>query len=265
MKKTLITLLSLAGVASAYTTTVTPLTLGGWTLDPNDTTKLSLVDGVLSSTSGLHWAVGTATQSISSTLGHATDYFACTTETDTLSFSFDMTNNGTGNGMITLALVGQNNAIVAGHGTYEANGGGDDVQVAVTDNVTANGYVFAATNRTDALQLTAGATLQDGVPTGGATTTISGTIAWDGDSYALTLGTSAVSDTITYDLGLTSVDVRKLVVVLEGGDNGNNGEGWDKTPSVTNLTITGNVIPEPTTATLSLLALAGLAARRRRK
>ncbi len=262
MKKTLITLLTLAGMASAYTTTVNPLTLGGWTLDPNNATKLSLVDGVLSSTSGLHWDVGTATQSITSTLGYATDYFACTTETDTLTFSFDVTNNGTGNSCLTLALIGKENVIVVGHGTYDKPG--DAVQIAVTNNTTASGYLMASTEAiTGAANLTAGATLAGAMPTGGNTSTISGSIAWDGDSYTLTVSSSAITETTTYDLGLSSIDVSALMITLEGGDNG--GQDWDETPSVTNLTITGNVIPEPATATLSLLALAGLAARRRRK
>lgn len=48
-----------------------------------------------------------------------------------------------------------------------------------------------------------------------------------------------------------------------------NGNGWDKTVKtdapVVSMKVTTAVVPEPTTATLSLLALVGLAARRRRK
>ena len=39
----------------------------------------------------------------------------------------------------------------------------------------------------------------------------------------------------------------------------------DTALTVTDITLTPTLVPEPTTATLSLLALAGLAARRRRK
>ena len=246
--------MALTGVASADITTITPLSGGTWTLDPS--TQIFLNDGVLSAGTYLHWTVGTATYELSSTMG-------CISASDTLSFSFDATNNGTGNSILTLALIGSSNAIVAGHGSYDKPG--DAVQVALTTNTTANGYGFAATNADDDIELTAAATLAGAMPTGGVTTTISGVIAWDGDSYALTLSSSAITDTLTYDLGLTSIEVSKLMVTLEGGDNGNDGADWDKTPTMSNLSVTGKVIPEPTTATLSLLALAGLAARRRRK
>lgn len=98
------------------------------------------------------------------------------------------------------------------------------------------------------------------MPTGGKTSTIS--IAWDGDSYAITLGSSAVAETVSYDLGITKFDVAKLVVTIEGGSSYTDGRDAWKTTTMSNLTI--GVVPEPTTATLSLLPLAGLAARRRR-
>ncbi len=43
------------------------------------------------------------------------------------------------------------------------------------------------------------------------------------------------------------------------------GTAWDTKSYVNGISVKAEIIPEPTTATLSLLALAGLAARRRRK
>ncbi len=55
-------------------------------------------------------------------------------------------------------------------------------------------------------------------------------------------------------------DTDRLVVLLREGSAGNT---W--TVSSMEYTVTSSTVPEPTTGTLSLLALAGLAARRRRK
>ena len=53
-----------------------------------------------------------------------------------------------------------------------------------------------------------------------------------------------------------------MVTIEGGGAPTNNDNNW-KTATMSNLTVA--IVPEPATATLSLLALAGLAARRRRK
>lgn len=248
MKKTIIALMALAGVSFAGTS-ITPLTdatAGTWTHSNNN----AIVDGVLSGNP--NWQVDPSVYTLTSALE--------LTKGDTFTFSFDAVNNGTGNGILTLAFVGTENAVVVGHGTYDKPG--DELQIGLTDNLTAQGYGFASTNPTDDAQVTALTTLTGGMPTGGATSTISGSIAWDGDSYAITLGSSAVTGTVSYDLGITTFDVTKLVVTIEGGGSpADNSDAW-KTATMSNLTI--GVVPEPTTATLSILALAGLAARRRR-
>lgn len=69
-----------------------------------------------------------------------------------------------------------------------------------------------------------------------------------GDSTSISMTTTQISNLDTSD---------KLVILFREGSAG-------KTTTITGLSATVN-IPEPTTATLSLLALAGLAARRRRK
>ena len=256
MKKTIIALFALAGVASADTISpITDTASGSWTTHGTAQVK----DGVISATN-TNWQVDAATYTLTSSLNYAT--------TDTLSFSFNATNNGTGNSCLTLALIGSTNAIVLGHGSYDKPA--DEIQVAVTSEVSVTGgYVFANTNPTDDLTLTAADTLSGGMPASGSTSTISGSISWDGDSWALELGSSATSATLSYDLGITTLDVSKIMVTIEGGGAPNHGDTAWQTPTMSNLSIStpsvAPAVPEPTTATLSLLALAGLAARRRRK
>ncbi len=258
MKKTIIALLALTGVAAAGTITpISDTTSGAWSTHGT----IVVNDGTISSTYP-NWQVDAATYTLGESLVYA--------DTDTLSFSFDATNNGTGNSCLTLALIGSSNAIVLGHGSYDKPA--DQIQVAVTNNVSvAGGYVFANTNAGDDLTLTAADTLNAAMPASGATSTISGSISWDGNSWLLKLASSATASTLTYDLGITTLDVSKIMVTIEGGgapDHAN--DAW-KTPTMSNLSIStpapavAPAVPEPTTATLSLLALAGLAARRRRK
>ena len=253
MKKTLITLMALAGMASAETEliSINPLTSssywGTWSHANNNT----ITNGVLSGSP--NWQVD---PSVFTLKGPVTF-----TNEQSFDFSFDITNNGTGNSMLTLAFIGSSHAVVVGHGTYASPA--DQIQVAVTDNITAQGYGFATTHPTDDAQLTAGATLDGGLPTGGATTTLSGNISWDTDSWVLTLNSSAVAgQALTLDTGLTSFDLKKIMVTIEGGSSPTDGRNDWKTATLSNMSV---VIPEPATATLSLLALAGLAARRRRK
>jgi len=70
-----------------------------------------------------------------------------------------------------------------------------------------------------------------------------------------TSGSVAISLTETQLNGVDDSD--KLVVLLRDGSAGS-------TTTITSLSTTAVLVPEPATATLSLLALAGLAARRRR-
>ena len=251
MKKTIIALFVLAGAASAAITPITDATSGTWS-----THGTAVVGTDTISSTNTNWQVDAATYTLKEPLVYA--------NTDTLSFSFDATNNGTGNSCLTLALIGSSNAIVLGHGTYDKPA--DGIQVAVTSNVSiTGGYVFAYTNPNDDLTLTAAATLSSAMPASGETTTISGSISWDGDSWMLSLASSATSDKLSYDLGITTLDVSKIMVTIEGGGAPDNASDAWKTPSMSKLSISTPSVPEPTTATLSLLALAGLAARRRRK
>ncbi|MBR5621676.1 MAG: PEP-CTERM sorting domain-containing protein [Opitutales bacterium] len=254
MKKIAITIVALMGAAGiGIASEISPLTdnqNGTWTHD----NKNVINDGVLSGDP--NWQVDCSTYTLKSILTISTDKI--------LNFSFDATNYGTGNSCLTLALIGSSNAIVIGHGTYDKPA--DEIQVALTDNTTAQGYVFAYTNPGDDVQLTAGATLSSAMPTYGATSTISGQIKWDGNSWALTATSSAVSGvSLSYDLGVTALDVSKLMVTIEGGSSPSDGRDAWKTPTMSNLKI--SVIPEPSTfgllAGLGALALVGTRRRRR--
>ncbi len=84
-----------------------------------------------------------------------------------------------------------------------------------------------------------------------------------------------VSGNITYTLtmldGNMTISARDWSTTIEGMDDvtftklGFLTDGATDGAGVKNITVTTPVVPEPATATLSLLALAGLAARRRRK
>ena len=83
-------------------------------------------------------------------------------------------------------------------------------------------------------------------------------------SATLTLGQGA-STTLTLDKAVTWGDSYKIIALMNGANNaasitGSNGQLY----TLSNITMGATTIPEPATATLSLLALAGLAARRRR-
>ena len=65
--------------------------------------------------------------------------------------------------------------------------------------------------------------------------------------------------------GITWQEGYKVIAVVDGVSGSNGGGSFGATPyTLENITVKAT-IPEPATATLSLLALAGLAARRRRK
>ncbi|MBR4311518.1 MAG: PEP-CTERM sorting domain-containing protein, partial [Akkermansia sp.] len=94
-------------------------------------------------------------------------------------------------------------------------------------------------------------------------TTYTGQIAWDSEKNAFVLDLTQLYNgqeySASYILGET-YDLTGISIALDG--NSTNGD--KDVFTVSNFTIS-HTVPEPTTATLSLLALAGLAARRRRK
>lgn len=100
---------------------------------------------------------------------------------------------------------------------------------------------------------------------GNVITVSGGNMAAPRDPYAFTLlnvNTAYVTDVELYDSGLSAEDAAALSVSMLGMDSSDE-------PSEDDTTGGGNdsseTVPEPATATLSLLALAALSMRRRRK
>ena len=83
------------------------------------------------------------------------------------------------------------------------------------------------------------------------------TLTYDGSDSIISVKSSGSDITDTFVLKGTEIDLSEVVI----NTTSNQGKG----PDVSSYSISIQSIPEPTTATLSLLALAGLAARRRRK
>ena len=133
-----------------------------------------------------------------------------------------------------------------------------------------SGNVFTLTNTNGALTLSLdrvhSISVSDGEITGTGTVTNSSVFTADGAAYQLTMGTYKVdylggtNGAAAADLYLDGVKVASFT----GGNHNMNG-GGDGTATLNVVAKNGfQVIPEPATATLSLLALAGLCARRRR-
>ncbi len=244
MKKTIIALLALAGVASADTINALE---GEWTtgsrLDRATWTKTD--SGTLALTNS-NWSQAYAIYDLGTNLTGAWDLSTTVARYD-------------GNAGFTLTLVGKTQAITIGTQDYKSG----TSYYGTTTNVGANGYSFQ-----DTLEGISGTKVEpalkaaEGVFNVDQTASIAASTDLDADNnviLTLTLGGSAVSTPFTTTLNLgQGFELDKIVV---WGDGGNSRSNW----AVTEMTLTTPNVPEPTTATLSLLALAGLAARRRRK
>ena len=237
MKKTLITLLALAGVAAAAESDVTPITLdvtfGNCAqATPSDVT-LAIEGGVMTGSVQSLVQTGTSTAVSLQTSGAAgQDAAVFTPNTNvgngspwTATFNFDNVNKAlTRLGSIDLGVVLFNSS-----GVYQG-----------ADAIWSGAITFTATITDGATELgTFTSTLEPGNGKGS-------------EPFAVTLGGSSID--------LTNVSSFNMELALteslgSGTFAGLSGMSFSSAP----------VVPEPTTATLSLLALAGLAARRRRK
>ena len=126
-----------------------------------------------------------------------------------------------------------------------------------THTFTVEGIVTLNTESTYTAAFFAGSEYLAGLEIGSTRDSMTGATEWKNNTHP-GAGTDALAA-----VGLRGVksDATSSVVMYQPTTNGIK-TGW--TPNVT-LATTPVFIPEPTTATLSLLALAGLAARRRRK
>lgn len=225
MKKTLITLLSLAGVAMAatdgYLTNPGALTWDG------PVTLTSPTNGQLTSgNSGFAWEGATN----------------CTASWE---LSFDLTNTETAYKYL--------------FGTVNGSSGAEGYTLAVTQA----GAIALNSRKNNMMVTTADAVVALNTPVTVTLTFVNyvdeTTSAAAGGQFTLKVGEQAA---LTY--ALTEANTAHTVFTPEGCRLWTNG-GKQQFSNVTFKTGGNMIIPEPATATLSLLALAGLAARRRRK
>ena len=195
--------------------------------------------------------------------------------TDTLSFSYKYTQTQANN-VLTVSFVGASDVLVTGKGRFDWAQG---VQAVYAEHENAEGFALASTNNTKikVLASTSSDNISSGAPRNSAVT-ISGDIAWntEEDQFILTFSSSSASASpasLSVALGKT-FDVNKIVISSSGSSTHNIGttESPNEVDNKAYLsalslsaTTTPVAVPEPTTATLSLLALAGLVMRRRRK
>ncbi|MBQ8376866.1 MAG: PEP-CTERM sorting domain-containing protein [Akkermansia sp.] len=255
MKKTLITLLALAGVAAAATTTVTDLTTS--VTSGNVTYTAPTTTGGEGSFSGAGiWESGGGSRAhgaLTFTL-NLTDLAKLTTQTNlvTVDSSDDI-------GLIWGQYNGEWGIAGNWQGNLWANNG--------------TSFVSLGTLMADAWSVADNAT--DGFIT--LTMTVANTEGAQGGMQLYKAG-SNTSYYTTSGLGSsnnTSIDAFKFdtslienVAVTSGWVAGGTASGLGSNLETTFTSAHGGkvaLVPEPTTATLSLLALCGLAARRRRK
>lgn len=242
MRKTIIALMALAGVATATESDVTPITLG-------------VTFGNCAQTSA-----SAVTLTIDSVM---TGSVASLVQTDTT------TNVTTNVNLKTAGAAGSNQTVFTpdtnvGNGQpWTATFNFDNVNKALTslDSINLDVVLFSSKGEYQTPQaswtgdITFTATITDST-----TASRLGTFA-----YTLTPGNGKGSTPFEITLAGNSIDLTNVSsfnmelklteTLLSGTYAGLSGMGFKGTP----------VVPEPTTATLSLLALAGLAARRRRK
>ena len=233
MKKTLITLMALAGVALAEDYTVENL----WTIDFGS---------------------------------QYTNGYNTTGKLDNAGTFWDVSNYATADGVTT---ANNHRPHLAG-GVYGS--WADDFQFSITltlgDTISAsNGWPVFATIAGNGTALRFGPYTNDGntVDLDGNLTKAQGGLASvvAGGTYTITLTkigtdlTLAVDGVTTATGTLASTVSGNITDIALGGDTG----GAYRINETVHSISMGTIIPEPATATLSLLALAGLAARRRRK
>lgn len=249
MKKTLV----LFAVMAAATTAAEPVVYDsllssseGWTLGSiRGSSNLFTIDtgaNTLTLTNS-NWSQAYANYSLPTTL--------TATENLGIGFTFDVKINDIAS-TLTFSLIGTTQAITLG-----TNYDQDDLFVGTTSATSSNAYSFKAWDGVKAgtsTTVTGSASIAD-VATAGSSITISGSTKYNAETGHHVLTLMCGDKSTTLDLG-ESVDVTRISF---GGDGGNNRTNF----VVSNLSL--YTVPEPATATLSLLALAGLATRRRRK
>lgn len=231
----------------------TPLENGEWVSSSNHSDRHSTVPNPTISDGAYSWATnwgqGYSTwDGLDLVLDSSDDY---------VSFSYTITTGNTNDGVMTLALVGTDMAIVTGFSYKGA------IKYAVTtDNVAKDQYTFAPEASWGTVL--SGTAMNSGT-SGNTSYAIAGTVSWD-ESLSnfvldLSLGGAVVAENIK--LGET-IDFSKLVISTDGGPQG------PSYATLSDLTIKANSpVPEPSAfgmlAGVSALALVALRRRRTKK
>lgn len=226
-----------------------------WTIGHNNTQKtvepvIDTNNGTLTLTNA-SWSRGYAIYTFPEaiTLSNHADSF-------TISYDFSISDS---NSLLTCTLICDNLAITVGHGAYNDEGR-NGLQVGtstITDGCfyntqgthTGGVYVEPIMNHT-------GGTLAN------KTFTITTSIFWHEPESQFIVNSTTLYNGLTYYLGYVglgdSCTLEKLVFSLDG----------NSVQSASNMIITSEItpiVPEPASSTLSIIAVCGLAVRRRRK
>ena len=240
MRKTFIALLALAGVASADMLDLLASN-DGWTFGTGRAGR-----GNWSVTE-----VGLALNNCNWGQSHATyDFEKSFTGCWDMNATVDRYDN---NAVFALTLVGSTQAITIGSKDY----GSGTAYYGTTDVLDARAYALSGAWDNGGTLVT-GTSLVEGAFNVNQTATLSASTVLDADANVIL--TLTVGGTAVENAGVATINLGKdfaLERIVISGDGRNSTANWN----VTSLT----VVPEPATATLSLLALVGLAARRRRK
>ena len=245
MKKTLITLMALVGMAGAAEYNNLLSSSDGWTsYHWYSNTSTEKEKGTYINTEEEKF-VGSGGWDYTSIKYTFDDVITLDSVNNTLEFSYTLYVGD--NACSTVTFIGSDKAIVTGVGGYSDQKG---VGFGTTATTTGKFYNFKDETNGGHTVKTDSWTKVYNYSTLPLTADVTGCVTFDGSEYTLTL--SCGESTNTLSLG-KSFDVQSLVISGNGSGGAN----------VSNLKLA--VVPEPATATLSLLALAGLAARRRRK
>jgi len=263
MKNTLVFLTFLASVAAAETITYTPLTSSvGWSefgharTNKTKVPSLNVTQSMLTMTDS-DWSCGYAVYDFAENI-------VLRDEADTLSVTFTLSSSLVAS-VVTGALISTDRTIVMGHGAYngtqDTNSGNlistiNGFQVGDTTTIS-NGSYNLHQSSTPGTYVERDYTSENGVFTPNEEYTFTTSVEWDTTKSQFVadvkLGNTSL---ISYNLG-ESYTLDKLIFSMDCGATG--------TQKVSGVSVVANIVPEPTTATLSLLALAGLVARRRRR
>ncbi|MBE6435845.1 MAG: PEP-CTERM sorting domain-containing protein [Akkermansiaceae bacterium] len=282
MKKTFITLLALAGVAMGETITANAFSdneIGTWSTGAGraDRGQFSIENGSLTLKNS-NWSQAYANYELKEAI----------TLTHSQSFTFSVSiNTPSINGENVISLVTKTGTYLMGKTYNQDTVSNQDPTPVTTDERISYGSTTATTVTTnedhdnkaetpneDVTRDAVTYTFNTGIDTknavnvtpegvlgdtivfkNGATIALTGTVSWDGDSYSMLLS-DGVNDSITWDLKTEEFVLTDVNFFSDGAN---------KTTNVVYSNFAMSIVPEPATATLSLLALAGLAARRRRK